>query len=116
MWRHPGRHRTARNLVPYCRIQPQNQTEQFLDEWVEDQWTLIAAKPLSAIAHQAAMDQHIQILDISGQANGNLWLQNWMAKRACQYLLVRPDLYIFSAGKKAMKLLQEYKTLKQALA
>ena len=108
-----GRHPTARRVIPYCKVAPKGGTVQFIDKFMDGKWTLLSVLPIDEETQELANGLNIRILDISEKREENVWLKSWMKSKRIQSALIRPDLYVFSAGNMVEKVLNQYINLKK---
>ncbi|MEM9986776.1 MAG: FAD-dependent monooxygenase, partial [Bacteroidota bacterium] len=105
-----GGGKAARKLFPQIRLGE----GQFSDTLLGYQWALVA---IGASAEQELENlserYQLRYLQVDETLDDYPILAKWAKRQKAQYLIVRPDLYVFSSGNDPAKLCQEYRFLRE---
>lgn len=100
-------------MVPYFPISQLEEKSGMIDEICRGKWTLLNMDQEGNQFTAFAAEKMFEHLDLSSSKEANMHLKKWMQERQVQWLLLRPDLYIYAAGNTLAQLEKSYKKLQQ---
>lgn len=105
------KHKIARRMVPYFPISQAEEKSCMIDELCRGKWTLVNMDQKDSQFLEFAEEHMPEQISLSSSQEVNRHLKKWMDDKKVSWLFIRPDLYIYSAGKTLRELEKAYKKL-----